>query len=490
MAQTVDTIMKQLKVFENNPQINVGIEPSSIAVNDQTNKIYVGNLMSGTVSVIDSNSGRKAKDIPVGELPAYIVVTPFHNRIYVANRDSNTVSVINGNTDTEIERISVGKQPTSIVVGFHKIYVTNSGSNTVSVIDPTNDTRISDIPVGKQPTSIVVGFHKIYVTNSGSNTVSVINASTDKKEVPDIPVGKQPTSIVVGFHKIYVTNSGSNTVSVIDPTNKTVRNIPVGYSPTSLMVVLHKHDHNWEDKIYVTNSGNNTVSVINATKREVRVLPAGLNPEYIAYNNVTDMIYVVNEGSNTVSVIDGSSDKIAAGVTLKINPENSGSIWCNNKEYPTNFYLYIDNGTKCKGTPNRDFEFIDWLENLNQNSTLPLNASAISSASFNVNRSGTFTANFKPLPTAMPPEEAFSNFTTTMTAALIGAIPGISLWIKTRRERNYLKMVMNEIGKLDKNSMEDVINASYTAGKINKDDREILKDRISEYYKHEKGSKD
>jgi len=49
---------------------------------------------------------------------------------------------------------------------------------------------------------------------------------------------------------------------------------------------------------------------------------------------------------------------------------------------------------------------------------------------------------------------------------------------------------MNEIGKLDKNSMEDIINASYTAGKINKDDREILMDRISEYYKNERNSED
>ena len=140
--------------------------------------------MSGTVSVIDSNSGSKARDMPVGELPAYIVVTPLHNKIYVANRDSNTVSVINGNTDTEIEQ-TVGTRPIYIMfVGQNKIYVANYGSNTVSVINATNDKKEPlDIPVGSGPTSILYGGNnKIYVANYGSNTVSLINATNDKKE--------------------------------------------------------------------------------------------------------------------------------------------------------------------------------------------------------------------------------------------------------------------------------------------------------------------
>jgi len=131
---------------------------------------------------------------------------------------------------------------------------------------------------------------------------------------------------------------------------------------------------------------------------------------------------------------------------------------------------------------------VQQLENLNQNSTIPLNSN--SSGNLTINRYGTFTANFKPFTAGQAIEEQFSSSTTTILAAFIGAIPGISLWIKTRRERNYLKTIMNEIGKLDKNSMEDIINASYTAGKINKDDREILMDRISEYYKNERNSED
>ena len=105
-------------------------------------------------------------------------------------------------------------------------------------------------------------------------------------------------------------------------------------------------------------------------------MPVGKSPGYISI--ISNLIYVVNRGSATVSVIDGLSDKVAAGVTFNIHPANSGDIWCNNKEYPTNVYLYVAYDTKCIAKPNKDFEFIGWVENLSHNSTIPLNQSAIS----------------------------------------------------------------------------------------------------------------
>ena len=79
----------------------VGLKPHSIAVNEITNKIYVANDDSGTVSVIDSNSGVKVKNIGVGAAPTSVAVDISHNKIYVANRDSNSISVIDGNNDND-----------------------------------------------------------------------------------------------------------------------------------------------------------------------------------------------------------------------------------------------------------------------------------------------------------------------------------------------------------------------------------------------------
>jgi YVTN family beta-propeller protein len=84
-AQTRDFIMEQRKVFENNPQIIVGNQPSpGIGINEETNKVYITNSKSGTVSVVDSNSGSAPKTIRVGESPGSIAVDSDHNKIYVA----------------------------------------------------------------------------------------------------------------------------------------------------------------------------------------------------------------------------------------------------------------------------------------------------------------------------------------------------------------------------------------------------------------------
>ena len=151
-AQTLETITKQRKGFENNPQIMVGNGPHAIAVNEITNKIYVANTKTGNVSVIDSNSGSALKNIRVGASPGYIAVDSDHNKIYVANQDSNTVSVIYGNSDTQIAQIPVGESPQHILVVGGKIYVANQDSNTVSVINQSSDTKKGhDIAVGESP---------------------------------------------------------------------------------------------------------------------------------------------------------------------------------------------------------------------------------------------------------------------------------------------------------------------------------------------------
>lgn len=136
-----------------NPQIKVGGEAQEIAVNGDTNKIYIYNPINGTVSVINSNSGSPVKNIRVGKYSSGQDLTPGSssmaidfddNKIYVANSDSNTVSVIDAVNDSVIARISVGKHPISIAVDtwpIHpKIYVANE-NNTVSVIDASNDKK-------------------------------------------------------------------------------------------------------------------------------------------------------------------------------------------------------------------------------------------------------------------------------------------------------------------------------------------------------------
>ncbi len=60
-----------------------------------TNKVYVANRGSGTVTVIDGANPYNTLSVPVGTQPSAISVDPTENQIYVANGDGS-VSVLDG----------------------------------------------------------------------------------------------------------------------------------------------------------------------------------------------------------------------------------------------------------------------------------------------------------------------------------------------------------------------------------------------------------
>ncbi|MGC1928568.1 MAG: beta-propeller fold lactonase family protein, partial [Candidatus Nitrosopolaris sp.] len=93
--------------------IHVGEYPSAIAVNPNTNKIYVVNSNADTVSVIDADTNKNETDIHVGKTPEAIAVNPNENTIYVANFGlGGSVTVIDGNTNKVAAGVTFDINPT------------------------------------------------------------------------------------------------------------------------------------------------------------------------------------------------------------------------------------------------------------------------------------------------------------------------------------------------------------------------------------------
>src|SRR5205807_588725 len=79
--------------------IPVQSNPFGVGVNASTNRVYVANLSSNSVSVIDGATNTALNYVPVGRGPFGLAVNSTTNRIYVANDESRTVSVIDGATN-------------------------------------------------------------------------------------------------------------------------------------------------------------------------------------------------------------------------------------------------------------------------------------------------------------------------------------------------------------------------------------------------------
>jgi YVTN family beta-propeller protein len=119
-------------------EIQVGKEPWCVAItpgrkqgNDDDEhdnvKVYVTNMVGGTVSVIDGKSMKLVNTIKVGTEPFGCALTPDGRRLFVTNQSSETVSVIDTRTDHVIRTIDdVGTKPHGIAVTADgkKVYVT------------------------------------------------------------------------------------------------------------------------------------------------------------------------------------------------------------------------------------------------------------------------------------------------------------------------------------------------------------------------------
>src|SRR2546422_73417 len=79
--------------------VAVGSARASVAVNPVTNKVYVANASSDTVTVIDGATN-VTTTVAVGTTPISVAVNPVTNTVYVANGFSANVTVIDGATNT------------------------------------------------------------------------------------------------------------------------------------------------------------------------------------------------------------------------------------------------------------------------------------------------------------------------------------------------------------------------------------------------------
>ena len=79
-------------------QVSAGQGPFAVAVNTVSNKAYVTNSTSNSVTVIDGTTNGTS-NITVGTAPEGLAINEVTNTIVVANQGSSNVTVINGITN-------------------------------------------------------------------------------------------------------------------------------------------------------------------------------------------------------------------------------------------------------------------------------------------------------------------------------------------------------------------------------------------------------
>jgi len=324
-------------------QLSVGVYPYAVAVNPVTNKVYAagGGI---NVAVIDGYTNEMTTVAAGGQS---VAVNPVTNKIYVPNWGGN-VTVIDGVTN-ETATVSAGHQPWAVAVNpvTNKVYVANRGGNVTVIDGVTNET--ATVSAGTWPWSVAVNpvTNKVYVANANSNNVTVIDGATN--ETTTVSVGGWPEAVAVNpvTNKVYVANYDSGNVTVIDGVTNSTTTI-MGNGKTATVAV-----NPVTNKVYIASNTTSIATVIDGATNTTSSVSTGTGPRSVAVNPVSNKIFMANSGSNNVTVIDGATNTtstVSAGTnprTVAVNPLTNKVYVANNG---SNNVTVIDGATKSTST--------------------------------------------------------------------------------------------------------------------------------------------
>jgi len=175
------------------PRIATGPRPARVAINPDTNKVYVTNrgrgpTTPGTVTVIDATTNSILRAIvlsavdPAAE-PTGVAVNPVTNRVYVALASGKLV-IVDGGSDQIIESVlppqAGGLDAVAVNPATNNVFVSSTSGSSVFVFDADMHRWIHTLAVGAGfPRGIDINplTYSALVSNPSANTVSLIRDS-------------------------------------------------------------------------------------------------------------------------------------------------------------------------------------------------------------------------------------------------------------------------------------------------------------------------
>ena len=318
--------------------LQVGPNPSGMAVNPVRNEVYVVNAGppsgNGSITVIDASTNKVVYTIGVHRQPYFISVDPAGRRAYVANSGSNTVSVIDLDLRREIAVAGTGESPglARIAPDMRALVVTNRASGSVSIfaVDPTPPPTPAPGKPQSQPLHLRSAFSgcpgatdavvlpdssKAFIACSAGHQVMAINlaaapGSWPARQNPSLlkdsvlallDVGQTPVHLAMkpDGGEIFVSNFASDSISEISTyTNEVGGTYPIGNRPVHGLVTADNA------ALWVSNFGADSLSLYSIDDGKlVSSLRTGSAPDSLAFSADEHLLLAADAHSGDVAVI-------------------------------------------------------------------------------------------------------------------------------------------------------------------------------------------
>lgn len=134
-------------------QAELAVSPVATVSHPKRERLYFSNRGTANVAVVDTETYRVEKLIPVGKLPAGLAIAPDGATLYVANKGKDTISVIDTAKNEVRATVEVASSPYGVAVtpSGDRVLVANVNSGTISVISAESLRVTHSIDVGPSP---------------------------------------------------------------------------------------------------------------------------------------------------------------------------------------------------------------------------------------------------------------------------------------------------------------------------------------------------
>lgn len=256
-GNSITLIDMETNTIEKTISLGKSLRPHGIMTMPQGNTVGVVTDAGNHLSVVNVDTGVLQKQLSTQQDFSHLLVHhPFKPLVYVSNINSGSISVIDVKIDSVVKIISCSKRAEGIDIAPNgsEIWVTNIEENAISVINTETYETTAKIDTGKQP--LRLKFSKdgkfCLVSNSGDGTVSVYDTETKKQIATVVIPGKKnlleklvygtprPVGILIHPNGLYafISNYNAGRVEVLDMQNFTlISSIKVGKMPDGLALL-------------------------------------------------------------------------------------------------------------------------------------------------------------------------------------------------------------------------------------------------------------
>jgi YVTN family beta-propeller protein len=276
-------------------------------------EVFVVNSNDATISVIDMESHKVIKTIPLLREPHHLVLSPDKKSPVVGDTAGNSLFFLDPRTG-DVQRRVVISDPYQLLYSPNDRFLTTAGlaRNQIDIYDANTLALLHRIPARTMPSHIAYSpdSSMVYVSLQGTNKLIAIHTA-DGSVAWDAKVGSTPAGVLWNRGQLLVGDMGEAHIAVVDPaTGRVVRTVPTGRGAHTMFFNL---DHSL---IYATNRVDGTLSVIDPVSLDVlRTISVPGGPDDLEFAP-DGKIWAALRFAQSVAVIDpktGAVERITVG---------------------------------------------------------------------------------------------------------------------------------------------------------------------------------